>query len=375
MAKEDYYDLLGISRDASGDELKKAYRKLAVKYHPDKNQGDKEAEEMFKKISEAYDVLKDPDKRAAYDRYGHSAFEGGMGGMGGAQVDPFDIFREVFGGSGSIFDELFGGASSRGGSRASSGSDLRYDLEISLEEAAKGVEKEIRYRRLVVCPDCGGSGASPGSSVMTCPDCGGSGYVTSQRGFMTFRQVCPRCGGSGKTIEKPCPTCGGEGRTMETNRLKLRIPAGVDTGSRLRSQGKGEAGVHGGPPGDLYVIIHVEEHDVFERSGDSLFCEIPIKFTVATLGGTIDVPTLFGKGSLKIPAGTQSGTVFRMRGQGMPNLRSQARGDQLIRVVIEVPKKLSGDQREKLKDFAEACGDESNPVAESFFEKAKRFFE
>lgn len=382
MAKEDYYELLGVSRDASESEIKKAYRKLAVKYHPDKNPGNAEAEEMFKKVSEAYEVLKDPEKRQTYDQYGHAAFEGGMGGMrggGGMHVDPFEIFREVFGGGGGggIFEEFFGGGMGGrgGGRRAEGGADLRYDMEISLEEAARGTEKEIRYRRTVACGECGGSGAASGSSVVTCSDCGGSGYVMSQRGFMTIRQVCPRCRGSGQSVEQPCPNCGGEGRVMETSTIKLKIPAGVDTGSRLRSQGKGEAGGHGGPPGDLYVIIHVAEHDVFERQGDSLFCEIPIKFTVAALGGTIKVPTLFGKGNLKIPPGTQSGTVFRMREQGMPHLRGGGRGDQLVRVVIEVPKKLTKDQREKLEAFSEACNDEANPVSEGFFEKAKRFFD
>ncbi len=382
MAKEDYYELLGVSRDASESEIKKAYRKLAVKYHPDKNPGNAEAEEMFKKVSEAYEVLKDPEKRQTYDQFGHAAFEGGMGGMrggGGMQVDPFEIFREVFGGGGGggIFEEFFGGGmgSRGGGRRAESGADLRYDMEISLEEAARGTEKEIRYRRTVVCGVCGGSGAAPGSAVVTCSDCGGSGYVMSQRGFMTIRQVCPRCRGSGQSVEKPCANCGGEGRVMETSTIKLKIPAGVDTGSRLRSQGKGETGSHGGPTGDLYVIIHVKEHDVFERQGDSLFCEIPIKYTVAALGGTIKVPTLFGKGNLKIPVGTQSGTVFRMREQGMPHLRGGGRGDQLVRVVIEVPKKLTKEQREKLEAFSVACNDEDNPVSASFFEKAKRFFD
>lgn len=383
MAREDYYELLGVGREASADEIKRAYRKLAVKYHPDKNPDKPEAEEMFKKVSEAYEVLKDPEKRQAYDRYGHAAFEGGVGGTrgGGVHVDPFEIFREVFGGGGGgggIFEEFFGGGMGRGGggrSRAQEGDDLRYDIEISLEEAARGTEKEIRYRRTVICKDCNGTGAAPGSSVVTCPDCGGSGYVMSQRGFMTIRQVCPRCRGTGQVVERPCPSCGGEGRVVETSSLKLKIPPGVDTGSRLRSQGKGEAGVNGGPPGDLYVIIHVKEHDVFERQGDSLFCEIPIKFTVAALGGNMKVPTLFGKGNLKIPPGTQSGTVFRMRGQGMPHLRGSGRGDQLVRVVIEVPKKLTGEQREKLQAFSEACNDEANPMSESFLKKAKRFFD
>ncbi len=377
MAKADYYELLGVGRDASAEELKKAYRKLAVKYHPDKNPGDASAEAKFKEISEAYDVLKDAEKRSAYDRFGHAAFQGaGAGAARGAAggVDPFDVFREVFGGGrgGGIFDEFFGGAS--GGSTGQEGSDLRYDLEISLEEAAEGVEKEIRYRRAVVCDHCDGSGAEPGSRRVKCPTCGGSGQVTSSRGFISFRQVCPTCHGSGVVIENKCKKCGGEGRVEETSKLKVKIPAGVDTGSRLRSAGKGEAGVQGAPSGDLYIVLHVKEHDIFERHGDDLFCEIPIKFTLATLGGTLNVPTLFGKASLKIPSGTQSGTVFRLRGHGMPRLRGGNKGDQLVKVIIDVPKKLNSEQRTKLEEFAEVSGDPANPMGDSFFEKAKRFF-
>lgn len=385
MATTDYYELLGVSRDASESDLKKAYRKLAVKYHPDKNPGDAEAEAKFKEISEAYDVLKDADKRAAYDRYGHAAFKsggmgnpgGGMGGMGGH--DPFDIFREAFGGGGGggggIFEEFFGGGGggqSRGG--ASHGSDLRYDLEISLEEAAKGTEKEIKYRRPVSCKKCSGSGAEPGSSKVTCGTCGGAGQVTSNRGFISFRQVCPSCQGAGQTIEKPCGDCRGEGRVMDSSTVKVRIPAGVSTGSKLRSAGKGEAGHMGGQAGDLYIIIHVKEHELFERHDNDLFCEVPIKFTLAALGGSISVPTLFGKGSLKIPAGTQTGTTFRLREQGIPALRGGRKGDLLIRVQVEVPTKLNSDQKAKLEDYAEACGDPANPVSESFVEKAKKFF-
>ncbi len=382
MAKDDYYELLGVSREASAEDLKKAYRKLAVKYHPDKNPDDATAEEKFKKISEAYEVLKDPEKRAAYDRFGHAAFQGagaGRGPGGGGFHDPFEMFREVFGGGGGgggggIFEEFFGGgggASAQGGGR---GADLRYDLEITLEEAAKGVEKEIRYRRPVTCSRCDGSGAEPGSSKVTCRTCGGTGQVTSNRGFISFRQICPTCQGTGVTIENPCTACHGEGRVMDTSTVKIRIPAGVDTGSKLRSVGKGEAGQAGGRAGDLYIILHVREHELFERHDDDLYCEVPIKFTLAALGGSIDVPTLFGKGTLKIPPGTQSGTTFRLRGQGMPQLRGNGKGDLLVRVQIEVPTKLGGDQRRKLEEFAEACGDPANPVGASFVKKAKKFF-
>lgn len=334
---------------------------------------------MFKKVSEAYEVLKDPEKRAAYDRYGHAAFEqagaGPRGGYGGGGFhDPFDIFREVFGqgGGGGIFDQFFGGEGNGGGSGR--GSDLRYDIEISLEEAARGVEKEISFRRLGECSHCNGSGAEPGSKKSTCPTCRGAGQVTTSRGFFHVRQVCPTCHGSGSRFEKVCGKCSGEGRVNETAKIHVRIPAGVDTGSKLRSSGNGEAGVMGGSPGDLYIVIHIKEHEVFERQGDDLFCEMPIKFTLATLGGTIQVPTMEGKATLKIPAGTQSGTTFRLKGRGMPQLRGGGQGDQLIRVHVEVPTSLSAEQRRKLEDFAQSCGDADEPVSKSFFEKAKKFF-
>lgn len=383
MAKEDYYDALGVPRTATDEELKKAYRKKAVQYHPDKNPGDKQAEEMFKQISEAYEVLKDPEKRAAYDRYGHAAFQG-PGGMRGSPAggagfhDPFDIFREVFGGgagggAGSIFEEMFGG----GGNRSEGGhdgSDLRYDLEITLEEAARGVEKEISFRKLFTCQHCSGSGAEPGSKKVTCPTCRGAGQVRRSGGIIVFTQTCPTCGGTGRKIEKPCSVCRGEGRTPQTTKLNVRIPAGVDNGSRLRSTGNGEAGASGGQPGDLYIVLTVKEHELFERHGEDLSCEIPIKFTLATLGGSIEVPTLFGKASLKIPAATQSGTTFRLRDRGMPSLRGGRQGDQLVRVHVEVPTSLSAEQRKLLEEFARVSGDASEPTSRSFFEKAKKFF-
>ena len=380
-----YYELLGVSRDVSDSDLKKAYRKKAVKYHPDKNPGDKAAEAKFKEISEAYEVLKDGEKRAAYDRYGHAAFkQGGMGnpsgGMGGGMggQDPFDIFREAFGGGGGggggIFEEFFGGGGGQSAGGASHGSDLRYDLEISLEEAAKGTEKEIKYRRPVTCKKCTGSGAEPGSKKVTCSTCSGTGQVTSNRGFISYRQVCPDCQGTGQKIENPCSDCRGEGRVMDSSSVKVRIPAGVSTGSKLRSAGKGEAGQMGGQSGDLYIMIHVKEHELFERHDNDLFCEVPIKFTLAALGGSISVPTLFGKGSLKIPVGTQTGTTFRLKEQGVPALRGGRKGDLLIRVQVEVPTKLTSKQAAKLEDYAESCGDPANPVGESFVEKAKKFF-
>ena len=382
MAKEDYYETLGVSRDVSEEDLKKAYRKKAIQYHPDKNPGNKQAEEMFKKVSEAYEVLKDADKRAAYDRYGHAAFaQGGAGprgpgGPAGGFHDPFDIFREVFGGSGgSIFEEFFGGSGGGGGGDgAREGADLRYDIEIALEEAARGVEKEISFRKLAACGHCHGSGAEPGSKRVLCPTCRGAGQVTTSRGFFTVRQVCPACHGNGTRVEKPCRECRGEGRVNQTAKLNVRVPPGVDTGSKLRSAGNGEAGVGGGPAGDLYIVIHVKDHEIFERQGDDLFCEIPVKFTLAALGGTIEVPTLSGKASLKIPAGTQSGTTFRLKGRGMPGLRSGQPGDQLVRVHVEVPTHLTAEQRKKLEDFALASGDADEPVGRTFFEKAKKFF-
>lgn len=378
MAKEDYYELLGVGRDASEEDLKKAYRKKAVQYHPDKNPGNKQAEEKFKEISHAYEVLKDPQKRAAYDRYGHAAFEGpgaagARGPAGGGFHDPFDIFREVFGGGGGgIFDEMFGGGGGGGGGR--DGADLRYDLEITLEEAARGVEKELSFRKAVVCDRCDGSGAEPGSKRVTCPTCGGAGQIRRSGGIITFRQTCTTCGGAGTRVEKMCSQCRGEGRVPKTTKVNVRIPAGVDTGSRLRSVGNGEAGVAGGSPGDLYIVLTVREHEIFERQGQDLFCEIPIKFTLATLGGSIEVPTLFGRATLKIPASTQSGTTFRLRGKGMPSLRGGTQGDQLVRVHVEVPTSLSGEQRRLLEEFARVSGDADEPTSRSWFEKAKKFF-
>ncbi len=386
MAEENYYTLLGVEKGVTEEELKKAYRKKAVQFHPDKNPGNKEAEEMFKKVSEAYEVLKDPQKRAAYDQYGHRAFtqQGGAGprgpggGGGGGFHDPFDIFREVFGqqggggGGGGIFDQMFGGG---GGGSDRDGSDLRYDLEITLEEAANGIEKEISFRRLHACERCDGSGAEPGSKKVTCPTCRGSGQIRRSGGIITFAQACPTCGGAGQKIEKACTACRGEGRVPKAAKVNVRIPPGVDTGTRLRSSGNGESGLAGGQNGDLYIVLSVKAHELFERQDDDLFCEIPIKFTLATLGGSLEVPTLFGKATVKVPAGTQSGTTFRLRGKGMPSLRQRgAQGDQLVRVQVEVPTKLSSEQEKLLKEFARVSGDADHPTGAGWFEKAKKFF-
>ncbi len=359
---EDYYSLLGVERSASEADIKKAYRKKAVQYHPDKNPGDKSAEEMFKKISQAYEVLSDAQKRAAYDRYGEAAFRPGGGGMhasqnpfgaGGASFhDPFEIFREVFGGggggmTGGIFESIFGGESESSGR----GADLRYELTLTLEEAAFGCEKEISFKRQAPCERCGGSGGEPGSKAVRCPTCGGRGQVISSRGFFQVTQICPRCGGRGQILDKPCTVCRGSGSTPQQTRIKLHVPAGVDNGSRLRSSGNGEAGGPGGEAGDLYVVIAVREHETFRREGDDLTLEMGIPFTLAALGGSIDVPTLKGAASLKIPAGTQSGTHFRLRGAGVRNLRTGQVGDEIVTVHIEVPTRLTSKQRELLEKF------------------------
>lgn len=379
----DYYDILGLTKSSTEDEIKKAYRKMAVKYHPDKNPGDHTAEEKFKELGEAYEVISNPDKRAAYDRYGHQAFKQGAGASaGGGFHDPFDVFREVFGSSGgSVFGDIFeqafngGGGGSRSGNGRGRGSDLRYDLEITLEEAVRGCEKEISIRKFEECDACNGTGAAAGSKVTTCKTCGGSGQVAVSRGFFSMAQTCPTCGGKGVIIEKPCSKCNGEGRVEKTSKIKIRIPAGVDTGSRLRSSGQGEAGMRGGPSGDLYIVVHVKEHAIFVRQEKDLYCELPISFATAALGGEILVPTLDGKASIKLPAGTPSGKLFRLRGKGIPDLRGHQVGDLNIRVMVEVPTKLNSEQKKKLEEFAELCGEDSHPENKSFLEKAKEFFQ
>jgi molecular chaperone DnaJ len=384
--KRDYYQVLVVERNATPEEIKKSYRKLAVKFHPDKNQGDKTAEDKFKELGEAYEVLSSPDKRAAYDRYGHQAFAqgGGGGGMGGMH-DPFEVFREVFGGGGrggggggifgSFFDEAFGqegGGGERGG--RGRGADLRYDMRITFQEAARGVEREIEISKLQSCDTCSGTGAEPGSKVTTCSTCGGQGQVAVTRGFFNIAQTCPRCRGAGQTIEKPCHTCRGEGRMEKTAKIKIKIPAGVEDGTRLRSSGQGEGGARGGPAGDLYVVLHVEAHDIFQREGTDLFCSVPTSFARAALGGEVKVPTLDGSASLKVPAGTPSGKVFRLRGKGMPEVHGRGIGDLHVKLYVEVPTRLNADQRAKLQAFIDSCDENTHPEENSFLRKAKEFF-
>ncbi|MEP7014288.1 MAG: molecular chaperone DnaJ [Verrucomicrobiota bacterium] len=373
--KRDYYEVLGIVRTASAEEIKRVYRKLAVKYHPDKNPDDPDSEEKFKELGEAYDVLIDPDKRAAYDRYGHAAFSQGGGFSGGGFHDPFDIFREVFGsgGGGGIFETFFGSGAMQAEDRQR-GADLRYDLQITLEEAAFGVEKEIEIRKLDACAKCKGSGAEGGSRTISCPSCGGRGQVISSRGFFQISQTCPRCRGVGQIIEKPCKECGGEGRLEKASRVKLKIPAGISEGSRLRSSRNGEAGIRGGLQGDLYVVVHIKEHEIFQREADNLYCELPIPFSVAALGGEVAVPTLEGRANLKVPAGTQSGQMFKLRGKGIVRVNGREHGDLLARLIVEVPTRLNAEQRARLEEFANLCGEENTPMHKSFFERAKEFF-
>ncbi len=374
MAKRDCYEVLGIERTADPDEIKKAYRRAALKYHPDKNPGDKTAEEKFKELGEAYEILSDPQKRALYDQHGHAAFDRRAGGYGGGGFhDPFDIFREVFGGGG-IFEDLFGGGRPDP-TQPQRGNDLRYDMEIAFEEAAHGCEKEITVNKPDVCDTCQGSGAEAGSRIRMCPDCGGRGQVLNSRGIFNIAQTCPRCQGAGRVVEKPCHACRGQGRRERASKIKLRIPAGVDTGSRLRSSGNGEAGFRGGPPGDLYVVLHVQPHAIFQRDGDDLLCEVPVSFVQAALGAEIEVPTLDGAASIKIPPGTQPGTMFRLKSKGIKNVQGYGCGDLHVRIGVEVPTHLSSPQKVKLQEFAELCSGKESPISQKFFERAKRMFQ
>ncbi len=382
MEKRCYYEVLTVTREASTGDIKKSYRRLAVMYHPDKNPDDKTAEDKFKEIGEAYEILMDDQKRAAYDKYGHRAFSQGTGpsaggGFGGA--DPFEIFREVFngggGGGGSIFDEIFGGGRGGRSERRKRGSDLRYDLQITLEESADGIEKELKIERLVACAPCSGSGAQNGrADVRGCSTCGGVGQVITSRVFFQVQQTCPSCGGIGESISNPCRECSGEGRVKGNSRIKLKIPPGMIDAGRLRSVGHGDAGQQGGPAGDLYVVVHVKEHEIFDREESNLHCEVPLPFTLAALGGDLVVPTLQGKSSIKVPPGTQTNTSFRLREKGIPDLQSGRKGDLIVNVQVEVPVKLTREQEKLLQEFAGTVTEKNHPVGGSFFEKAKRFF-
>jgi molecular chaperone DnaJ len=377
MSKRDFYEVLGVQRGASADELKKAYRKMAMEYHPDRNKDNKEAEAKFKEVSEAYEVLKDEQKRAAYDRYGHGAFEGmggGRGGFGGGQggfdSGSFsDIFEEVFG-------DFMGGmrgqpGSGRGGNSAQRGSDLRYDLTISLEDAFKGTKATVKMTTMAACDRCKGNGAEPGTGVENCNTCSGKGTIRTQSGFFTVERSCPSCNGAGKIVKTPCKSCGGQGRVRKERKLDVNIPAGVDDGTRIRLTGEGEAGLKGGPAGDLYVVISVQPHRFFKRDGAHLYCRVPVPMTTAALGGQIEVPIVDGnKVKVNIPAGTQAGTQMRLSGKGMSILRSAARGDMYLEVAVETPVNLTKRQKELLQEFG---GQEANnsPESQGFFQKVK----
>lgn len=375
MAKEDYYQILGLAKTASEVEIKKSYRRLAMKYHPDRNKDNQEqAEIKFKAIKEAYEVLSDPKKRSAYDQFGHAgvdnSFGGGAGGFGGAES-----FSDIFG---DVFSDIFGGGGGRQRSGAQRGADLRYNLELTLEEAVAGTEATVKVPVMVRCDECNGSGAKKGTSPSTCSTCHGHGQVRMQQGFFSIQQTCPTCHGSGQRITDPCRKCHGQGRVQDTKTLSVKVPAGVDNGDRIRLSGEGEAGVMGGPSGDLYVQIQVKEHPIFTRDGADLYCEMPISFPVACLGGELEVPTLDGKVKLKIPAETQTGKLFRLRGKGVKPVRGGAAGDLLCRVVIETPVKLNKEQRELLKQLQESLsggGKRHSPQEHSFTDSVKSFFE
>jgi len=362
--------VLGVQKNATEDELKKAYRRLAMKYHPDRNPDNKEAEDKFKEAKEAYEMLSDPQKRTAYDQFGHAGVDPSMGGGAG--------FNDFGGGVdfGDIFETMFGGGR-RGGGRSNRGTDLRYDLSLSLEEAVAGTEVKIRIPTQVLCSHCHGSGAKPGTSPKTCPQCGGSGQVRMTQSFFSVQQTCPTCRGTGKIIPEPCPHCNGNGRVQEHKTLSVKVPAGVDSGDRIRLSGEGEVGVHGSTPGDLYVQIHVREHPIFQREDSHLYCEVPISICTAALGGELEAPTLDGRVMLKIPAGTQTGKVFRIRGKGVKPVRGGPVGDLLCRVVIETPVKLTSHQKELLQEFERSMkgSDQHSPKERSWLDGVKKFFE
>ncbi|MBC3935999.1 molecular chaperone DnaJ [Undibacterium rugosum] len=372
MAKRDFYEILGVGKNASDEEIKKAYRKLAMKYHPDRNPDNKVAEDKFKEVKEAYEMLSDSQKRDAYDRYGHAGVDPNMGGGGGAGAGGFaDAFGDIFG-------DIFGGGRRSAGPQVYRGADLRYNLEISLEQAANGYETTIQVPSWDECDTCHGSGAKPGTSPVTCTTCGGHGQVRMQQGLFSIQQACPKCHGTGKMIPDPCTTCSGVGRIKRKKTLEVKIPAGIDDGMRIRSSGNGEPGVNGGPPGDLYVEIHIKQHPVFQREGDDLHCEIPISFSKAALGGEIEVPTLSGKASFTVPEGTQSGKTFRLRGKGVKGVRSGYAGDLFCHVLIETPVKLTERQKDLLREFEQLTvegGSKHNPQSNTWMDKVKKFFE
>ena len=379
MAKRDYYEILGVSKGASADEIKKGYRTKAKELHPDRNADNPNAEAMFKEANEAYEVLKDAEKKAAYDRYGHAAFEGGMGGgrqgggFGGGNGDFSSAFSDVFD---DLFGDFMGGQRGGGGrTRASRGSDLRYNLRVTLEEAFAGSQKTINVPTSVNCDTCTGTGADGGAEPATCPTCSGMGKVRAQQGFFTVERTCPTCSGIGQIIKNPCKTCDGAGRTEKERSLSVNIPAGVETGTRIRLAGEGEAGMRGGPTGDLYIFIEVAEHEIFERDGQSLFCRVPVSMTSAALGGDIEVPTIDGgRSRVKIPGGSQSGRQMRLRGKGMPGLRGGGAGDMFIEMAVETPVNLTSKQKELLREF-EKLSEDNNPQSSSFFSSVKSFWE
>ncbi len=379
MAKQDYYDLLGVSKGASADEIKKGYRQKAKEFHPDRNSDNPNAEAQFKEINEAYDVLKDADKKAAYDRYGHAAFEGGMGGGGGrpgggfrGQADFASAFSDVFD---DLFGDMMGGRGGGGRTRAARGNDLRYNLRITLEEAFAGMQKTINVPTAVSCGSCSGTGAEGGSEPQTCPTCSGMGKVRAQQGFFTVERTCPTCNGMGQTIKNPCKSCHGAGRVEKDRSLSVNIPAGVETGTRIRLAGEGEAGMRGGPTGDLYIFIEVKEHALFQRDGNHLFCRVPVSMTSAALGGDIEVPTIDGgKSRVKIPEGSQSGRQMRLRSKGMPAIRGKEVGDMFIELAVETPVNLTAKQKELLREF-DKLSVENNPQSAGFFSAVKTFWD
>ena len=381
MAKRDFYDVLGVERSASADEIKKAYRRKAKELHPDRNSDNPGAEAAFKEINEAYEALKDPEKKAAYDRFGHAAFEAGMGGGGGPRgprggMHPGADFSSAFS---DVFEDLFGDfmGGGRGGARqrASRGSDLRYNLRVTLEEAFSGTQKSIRVPTLSACDSCNGTGAEGGAEPVSCPTCGGMGKVRAQQGFFTIERTCPTCGGLGQIVKNPCKACRGAGRIEKERTLSVNIPAGVETGTRIRLSGEGEAGLRGGPPGDLYIFIEVREHPLFQRDGHDLYCRVPISFAAAALGGEVEVPTIDGgRSRVKVPAGSQTGKQMRLRGKGMPALRGGGQGDMRLELVVETPVNLTSRQKELLREF-ESLSENNNPEGSSFFSKVKSFWD